>query len=140
MTTFGRIVLIFASVTMIDAPQAHHGIDTDVDLNTFIDIEGRLASVSWINPHVVFRVNVESAITADQQWTILADPPKSLLGRGLQPDSHTSFAGPIRIRVYPNKTSFCGGTCEGYGYELTDLQGNVFVLHKVLHETVNQLN
>ena len=140
MTTIGRIVLIIASVTMIDTPQAHHGITSDVDLNAFIDIEGRLASISWVNPHVIIRVAVESKIAPDQQWIILADPPSTLLSRGLQPDSHTSFAGPIKIRVYPNKSSFCGGTCEGYGYELTDLQGNVFVLHNDLHEIVNQLN
>lgn len=130
------LALACSSITVVS--HAHHGIEEDIDKNSFSDLEGTIERVEWINPHVIIHVNVETATGLRQLWLVQGDTPNSLLRRGINRQSLENMST-VQLRAYPSLSGICGTTCMSYGYELTDKSGRVHVLHHELHTIVNQL-
>lgn len=127
-------ILIMGSPTTL----AHHEISTDIDLAQFVDLQGTIERVEWINPHVVIHVSVETESGLSQLWLIQADTPNTLLRRGINRNVLETWSQ-ISFRAYPSTSAPCASTCLSYGYGFTNQYQRTFILHKHLHEIVNEL-
>lgn len=72
MITNLRVVGIFAVlILLLSKPgMAHHTWAVDYDANNFVEIEGIVASIRWVNPHVRFEVLVGEGTESEQTWSI----------------------------------------------------------------------
>lgn len=123
---------------MFSNSYVHHGIGDDVDLENFLDLEGAIELVEWINPHVVINLTTEDARGITQKWLIQADTPNSLLRKGINRSSLEHMTN-IQIRVYPSLSAPCANECYAYGYEYRAPSGRTYTLHKAMYELVHQL-
>ncbi|MBX2848000.1 MAG: hypothetical protein KTR16_06760 [Acidiferrobacterales bacterium] len=49
---------------------AHHTWAVDYDADNFVEIEGTVSSIRWVNPHVRFEVTVNQGVDTEQTWSI----------------------------------------------------------------------
>lgn len=133
-----KLLFTIALITLLSGSEAHHGIESDVDLEDYTDLSGTIELVEWLNPHVIIHLSTEDANGFNQKWLIQADSPNSLLRRGINRASF-EYMSRVRIRAYPALGSPCANECFAYGYELSPTSGPAYTLHQALHEFVNQL-
>jgi hypothetical protein len=64
------IVSWFFLVMTAPLALAHHTWAVDYDTNNFIEIEGVVSSIRWLNPHVRFEVVVDAGTSSETTWNI----------------------------------------------------------------------
>jgi len=137
MTRLQLLAFTAISATLSNS-YAHHGIGDDVDLENFLDLEGAIELVEWINPHVVIHLITEDTNGFIQKWLIQADTPNSLLRKGLNRASIENMSN-IQIRAYPSLSAPCADECYAYGYEFRGPSGSTYTLHQDMYELVHEL-
>jgi|MEHZ01.3.fsa_nt_MEHZ010992026.1_14 hypothetical protein len=66
-----KLIFTIGLAALLCAPaSAHHTWAVDYDTNNFIEIEGVVASIRWVNPHVRFEVIVDAGTSSEQKWNI----------------------------------------------------------------------
>lgn len=64
---------------------AHHSSPAVYDLQRIVEVTGELVDVAWNNPHVKLMLRVTDAAGEPTIWTIEANSPSMLEGRGIDP-------------------------------------------------------
>lgn len=90
----GLIAALFALVLPPGAA-AHHSFAAHFRMDTFTEVEGRVAEVRWVNPHI--RIVVEDA--GGEAWEVEAGPVNLLSRMGIERET---FAVGDRIRARGN--------------------------------------
>jgi hypothetical protein len=69
--TMIKLIFTIGLAGLLCAPaSAHHTWAVDYDTNDFIEIEGVVSSIRWVNPHVRFEVIVDAGTNSEQKWNI----------------------------------------------------------------------
>jgi hypothetical protein len=77
---------------------AHHSFAAHFQMDTLVEVEGRVSSVEWVNPHI--RIFVEDASGAT--WEVEAGPVNLLSRMGIQRDT-IAIGETIRARGNPGR-------------------------------------
>jgi hypothetical protein len=81
-----------------DAVSAHHSFAAVFQMDTVSEIEGRVADVQWVNPHIKIHV-----VAGDgQRWEIEAGPVNLLTRMGIE-KSMIEVGATIRVRGNPGR-------------------------------------
>ena len=77
---------------------AHHSFAAHFRMDTFVEVEGRVTEVQWVNPHI--RIYVEDAQA--QTWEVEAGPVNLLSRMGIERDTF-AVGDTIRARGNPGR-------------------------------------
>jgi hypothetical protein len=80
------------------AASAHHSFAAVFQMDTVVEVEGRVADVQWVNPHIKIHV----AGTDGQRWEIEAGPVNLLTRMGID-KSMIEVGATIRVRGNPGR-------------------------------------
>lgn len=69
------------------AALGHHSVGAEFDVDKTIRIEGTIASVEWLNPHIWLYIDVEAADGSTARYQCEGSSPNSLRRRGWTRDS-----------------------------------------------------
>ncbi len=66
-----KALTTLALAALVSVPaSAHHSWAVDYDTDSFVEIEGVVSSIRWVNPHVSFKVVVNADTASEQIWDI----------------------------------------------------------------------
>ena len=74
--------LLTASLTMPPA-MAHHSVDASFDKATLVRLDGVVDRIEWVNPHMLFGLDVTQADGTQLHWTVETAAPNALIRFGL---------------------------------------------------------
>lgn len=80
------LILAFL-VWTLPAAIAHHSLAELFDRESMITVTGTVSRVTWVNPHVVFHLDVADESGGVRDWTVEMDPPHVLARRGWSPET-----------------------------------------------------
>ncbi len=64
-------IIALMLIALVSTPAAaHHTWAVDYDTDNFVEIEGKVTSIAWVNPHVRFEVLVDEGKESEQLWNI----------------------------------------------------------------------
>ena len=89
------LLSVLASLALPTGTAAHHSFAAAFDLKSFIEVEGEVGELAWVNPHVGFRIRDASGTV----WRVEAGPIELLRRMGIEQE--TLHAG-ARMRVRGN--------------------------------------
>ena len=76
----GAVLLLGAAVS------AHHSLASQFDEGKPLTLQGVIAKVEWVNPHVWVHIDVKDNSGAVEQWALETLPPATLRKGGLRSD------------------------------------------------------
>jgi len=85
------------AATLPGAAAAHHSFAALFDLESFVEVEGRVTDIRWINPHIKFYVDSEG-----DAWEIEAGPTNLLTRMGIEREL-IEVGDTIRVRGNPGR-------------------------------------
>jgi hypothetical protein len=103
MRTAARLVLAAATLAAASQPAAAHH-STAFYADDFVELEGELVRVDWINPHVRFVLKTTSADGAEKLWRMEASAITALQRRGVTRDLF-SVGDHVKIAAHPSTRS-----------------------------------
>lgn len=65
---------------------AHHSLASQFDEGKPLTLQGVIAKVEWVNPHVWVHIDVKNGSGAVEQWALETLPPATLRKGGLRSD------------------------------------------------------
>jgi len=65
---------------------AHHSLASQFDEGKPLTLQGVIAKIEWVNPHVWIHLDVKDSSGAVEQWTLETLPPATLRKGGLRSD------------------------------------------------------
>jgi Family of unknown function (DUF6152) len=68
------------------AVSAHHSLASQFDEGKPLTLQGVIAKVEWVNPHVWVHIDVKDDSGAVEQWALETLPPATLRKGGLRSD------------------------------------------------------
>ncbi len=80
---YRRLPLVLALVSTACPAWAHHSVSAIFDMAEVVETAGTVTEVSWSNPHVKFRLAVNGAAGAAEQWSIEATSLTNLRRAGV---------------------------------------------------------
>jgi hypothetical protein len=83
--------------------RAHHSFSAEFDANRPVRLEGVVAKVDWMNPHVSVYLDVGSPSGEIVRWMVEAASPNALLRKGVNKDL-VSLGMPVVINGYQAKS------------------------------------
>jgi len=78
---------------------AHHSFAAHFQMDTMIEVEGRVTDVQWVNPHI--KIHIEDA--DGQPWEVEAGPVNLLTRMGVSRDKFT-VGDKLRVRGNPGRS------------------------------------
>ena len=81
--------LMFAAVvvTSVARASAHHTVANSFDVRTLVSLTGRVTSVEWKNPHVIYHVAVLDTNGAEIDWQIESRHLQGMRRAGVEQDT-----------------------------------------------------
>lgn len=74
-----------AALTALPAA-SHHSVRDVFDADHSIRISGTVTSTEWVNPHMLFHIEVVDTAGDSAVWTLEMPPPHALARRGFETD------------------------------------------------------
>ena len=102
---------------------AHHAFSAEFDANKPIRLEGTVAKMEWVNPHVWIHIDVKKPDGSVERWMIEGGTPNTLFRRGITKDSLQPGMA-IIVTGYQAKD----GSLKGNGRDLTFSDGRKLFL------------
>ena len=65
---------------------AHHSLASQFDEGKPLTLQGVIAQIEWVNPHVWIHIDVKDSSGAVEQWALETLPPATLRKGGLRSD------------------------------------------------------
>ena len=90
MVTLRRTVAFALGIVVLGAAcqlSAHHGFESQFDINKKITITGSITKVEWENPHVHCYVDVKDASGAVTHYVVEGGAPRNLTRHGWTADT-----------------------------------------------------
>ena len=78
---------LIGAIAMPSSAPAHHAFAAVFDPDRPLDITGTVTKVEWMNPHIWFYVDIETADGSVENWAFEMGSPNSLVRRGWRHDS-----------------------------------------------------
>ena len=72
----------FATVGIVVPASAHHSFSAEYDSKKVVTLTGTVTKFEWMNPHVYFYVDVDSADGKTENWAFEMGPPNGLQRSG----------------------------------------------------------
>ena len=83
-----RVLVIAISVGALMRPAlAHHAFGGEFDANRPVLLEGKVARVEWVNPHIWIHIDVVKDDGTTERWMVEGGSPNSLLRLGVTSES-----------------------------------------------------
>lgn len=96
---------------------AHHSFAAEYDASKPITFTGKLAKISWVNPHGWIYVDVAGQDNKVSRWAVEFGSPNALLRRGLR---ETDFPLGIELTVAGYRAKDGSQTINGTSVKLPD--------------------
>ena len=92
-----RLAACAAALVMVPA-LAHHS-HGNYDVNNYIELQGRVSELLWINPHTWIYLEIEDDNGEPVIWALEGGSPGALTRNGWQPDS-VQAGDTIKVRCH----------------------------------------
>jgi hypothetical protein len=102
---------------------AHHSVAADFDVSRKVRISGTISKVEFVNPHVLFLLDVKNPDGSVTQWNVEFASPNILIRSGITRDLLAKGTS-IALDAYPAKD----GSPKASGRTLTFSDGYKFAL------------
>jgi len=87
-TTLWLTSLVLGTGLLALPSAAHHSFPAQYDADKPVTLTGTVTNVEWMNPHMLFYIDVEDATTGEVvNWTLEMGSPNSLMRLGWSRDS-----------------------------------------------------
>jgi hypothetical protein len=80
------LVGIMAALLGGGSLSAHHSLASQFDEGKPLTLQGVIAKIEWVNPHVWVHIDVKDSSGAVEQWALETLPPATLRKGGLRSD------------------------------------------------------
>ncbi len=88
MTVIARVRgLAVAIIAALAVPAAAHHSHGNYDVNNYIELQGRVSELLWLNPHTWIYLEVEEDAGEPVVWALEGGSPAALTRDGWRPDS-----------------------------------------------------
>lgn len=81
MTLISRVLLTFLAILLVSHPASGHHSRAGYNTSENISLQGHIAKVKWVNPHVFITIQVVDEANGVVAWEI-EGPPPAMLRRG----------------------------------------------------------
>ena len=100
MTLIARTRRLSAAMLALLAVQAvaHHS-HGNYDVNNYVELQGRVSELLWLNPHTWIYLEVEDEPGEPVVWALEGGSPGALTRKGWQPDS-VQAGDRIKVRCH----------------------------------------
>jgi hypothetical protein len=95
------VILSLLATVVLAAPTpaaAHHSFAAHFQMDTMVEVEGRVTDIQWVNPHI--KIHVEDA--NGQRWEVEAGPVNLLTRMGVSRDKFV-IGDRLRVRGNPGR-------------------------------------
>src|SRR5437588_9208315 len=82
LAVFATVVVLLSSVALF----AHHAFQAEYDATKPVKVTGVVKKVEWMNPHILFYVDVKDDSGKVTTWGFSGSPPGMLQRRGITRD------------------------------------------------------
>ena len=84
---------------LLAAPVAAHHSHGNYDVNNYIELQGRVSELQWLNPHTWIYLEVEDETGEPIVWALEGGSPGALTRDGWRPDS-VQAGDMIKVRCH----------------------------------------
>jgi hypothetical protein len=98
-----RLAAAMLGLSILSAPAAAHHSNAEYDRSVLREFEGELVEVRWRNPHVMFKLRVQSEPGKVQDWELTGLPISLLEKAGLTESSFT-VGEPVKVAGWVSRT------------------------------------
>lgn len=88
-----------ALLTVLTAPAVAHHSHGNYDVNNYIELQGQVSELLWLNPHTWIYLEVEDDNGEPVVWALEGGSPGALTRNGWQPDS-VQAGDTIKVRCH----------------------------------------
>lgn len=92
--------LTLAALAPLDTAFAHHSLVAEYDVNTSVELLGRVSRLDWINPHIALFVEVIDAEGMIQTWECELGSPNPLIQAGWRKED-LPVGSVVRLKANP---------------------------------------
>lgn len=93
------LLCVSASMALPAGTAAHHSFAAAFDVESFVEVEGEVGDLEWVNPHVELRIHDASGMV----WRIEAGPIELLRKMGVEKET-LRVGDRIRVRGNPARS------------------------------------
>jgi len=98
-----RLLLFMSTVLFAWLPPsfAHHSVSGQFDVSTKVVLEGTVAKVSWVNPHIYVHLDVKEKDGTLTRWRLGTVPVAMARKAGITKKSLMADGQVLKITIYP---------------------------------------
>jgi Family of unknown function (DUF6152) len=126
MPRMARLLAVFASILLacaVPLGNAHHSIGGQFDMQKTVTLQGVVAKVDWVNPHIYIQLDVKGSDGKVEPWRLECVPVGMARKAGLSKAMLEGNGEAVTVNLHPARD---GTQHLGYITKLTFPDGRYF--------------
>ena len=100
---FAPVVLIASLLAGAPAAEAHHGLTQQFDVDKQVTLQGTVAKVDWINPHIYFVLDAKTASGGTEKYLLETVPVAFARKAGITKAMLEGGGKPVEVIMFPGR-------------------------------------
>lgn len=117
------VLQLIVCLLLVSPARAHHAFSTEFDVNSPVELEGKVTKLELINPHSWIHIEVIDENGEAVEWMIEGGSPNALVRRGITKAS-VPIGSVLKVRGYRTRD---GGN-KAVGRDITFADGRALFL------------